>query len=137
MPPTSTPRGSGGSSGILDPPHAVPDQSNSWLNMLEHFFGELTTKRIRRGVFQSVTELIEAIEKYHRHHNAAPTPFVWTATVETIMEKIARVRKDLIRPGQRETLHWFRGFSNKDWSKFRERDHTDKDYLTRSNNSLN
>jgi len=74
--------------------HFTPT-SSSWLNMVERFFGELTTKRIRRGVFRNVPELIQAIEEYIKHHNAAPKPFVWTATVETIMEKVTRARKAL------------------------------------------
>ncbi len=74
--------------------HFTPT-SSSWLNMVERFFGELTTKRIRRGVFRSVPELIQAIENYITYHNAAPKPFVWTATVETIMEKVTRARKAL------------------------------------------
>ena len=74
--------------------HFTPT-SSSWLNLVERFFGELTTKRIRRGVFRSVPELIQAIEEYITYHNAAPKPFVWTATVETIMEKVTRARKAL------------------------------------------
>lgn len=74
--------------------HFTPT-SSSWLNMVERFFGELTTKRIRRGVFRNVPELIQAIEEYIKHHNAAPKPFAWTATVETIMEKVTRARKAL------------------------------------------
>ncbi len=74
--------------------HFTPT-SSSWLNMVERFFGALTTKRIRRGVFRSVPELIQAIEEYITYHNAAPKPFVWTATVDTIMEKVTRARKAL------------------------------------------
>jgi transposase len=74
--------------------HFTPT-SSSWLNLVERFFGELTTKRIRRGVFRSVPELIHAIEEFIKHHNAAPKPFVWTATVETIIKKVARARKAL------------------------------------------
>ena len=74
--------------------HFTPT-SSSWLNLVERFFGDLTTKRIRRGVFRSVPELIQAIEEYINHHNAAPKPFVWTATVETIINKVARARKAL------------------------------------------
>jgi len=74
--------------------HFTPT-SSSWLNLVERFFGELTTKRIRRGVFRSVPELIQAIEEYITYHNAAPKPFVWTTTVETIMEKVTRARKAL------------------------------------------
>ena len=74
--------------------HFTPT-SSSWLNLVERFFRELTTKRIRRGVFRSVPELIQAIEAYITHHNRAPKPFVWTATVETIMAKVHRARRAL------------------------------------------
>lgn len=74
--------------------HFTPT-SSSWLNLVERFFGELTTKRIRRGVFRSVSDLIQAIEEYITHHNTAPKPFVWTATVDTIMKKVTRARKVL------------------------------------------
>ncbi len=72
--------------------HFTPTNS-FWLNLVERFFGELTTKRIRRGVFGSMPELIQAIEEFMTHHNTAPKPFVWTATVETIINKVARARK--------------------------------------------
>ncbi len=74
--------------------HFTPT-SSSWLNLVERFFGELTTQRIRRGVFRSVPELIHAIEEFIKHQNAAPKPFVWTATVETIIKGVARARKAL------------------------------------------
>ena len=57
--------------------HFTPT-SASWLNMVERFFRELTTKRLRRGVFRSLPELIEAITEYLQHYNPRPTPFVWT-----------------------------------------------------------
>ena len=57
--------------------------------MVERFFRELTDKRIRRGVFRSVDELIEAIEDYLSARNDAPTPFVWTKTADAILEKLA------------------------------------------------
>ena len=68
--------------------HFIPT-SSSWLNMVERFFRELTDKRIRRGVFRSVDELIEAIEGYLSARNDAPTPFVWTKTTDAILEKLA------------------------------------------------
>jgi transposase len=81
-------------------PHFVPT-SSSWLNLIERWFGELTGKRIRRGVFVSVPDLIAAIEKYLEVWNANPKPFVWTATVKSIVEKLARCRQTLekIQPG--------------------------------------
>ncbi len=57
----------------------------SWLNMVERFFSEITTKRIRRGSFLSVTALEGAIEEYLQHRNQNPKPFVWTATADDIL----------------------------------------------------
>jgi transposase len=71
--------------------HFIPT-SSSWANMVERFFGELTDKAIRRGVFHSVPDLIAAIERYLETHNENPEPFVWTATAEQILEKIRRGR---------------------------------------------
>lgn len=74
--------------------HFTPT-SASWLNMVERFFRDLTVKSIRRGVFRSVNELIEAIEDHVAAHNAAPKPFVWTATASDILEKVKRGRRKL------------------------------------------
>jgi transposase len=71
--------------------HFIPT-SSSWLNLVERWFREITTKRIRRGVFRSVGQLIEAIEAYIDDNNSAPTPFVWTAKAKDILEKVARAR---------------------------------------------
>src|SRR3989454_10620117 len=57
--------------------HFIPT-SSSWLNLVERWFGEITRKRIRRGAFKSVKELIEAIENYVKTNNQNPKPFVWT-----------------------------------------------------------
>jgi transposase len=78
--------------------HFTPT-SASWLNLVERWFRELTTKRIRRGVFHSVDDLVAAIETYLRETNKNPTPLVWTASVKTILEKIARCKATF------ETLH--------------------------------
>lgn len=74
--------------------HFTPT-SASWLNLIERFFGELTDKRIRRGTFQSVPDLIKAIEAYIAHHNNFPSTFAWTAQVDDILSKVARARKVL------------------------------------------
>ncbi len=58
---------------------------------------EVTDKRIRRGVFRSVPELIAAIQEYMERHNAAPKPFVWTKTAKDILAKVTRARKALDR----------------------------------------
>jgi transposase len=74
--------------------HFIPT-SSSWLNMVERWFREITDKRIRRGVFRSVSELIEAIEAYIEEHNRDPKPFVWTARAEQILAKVKRARAAL------------------------------------------
>jgi transposase len=74
--------------------HFTPT-SSSWLNMVEIFFGRLTDKAIRRGIFHSVPDLIAAIETYLAAHNANPNPFLWTATTEQILEKVRRGRVTL------------------------------------------
>jgi transposase len=74
--------------------HFTPT-SSSWLNLVERWFRELTDKAIRRGVFRSVPELIAAIEQYLQAHNDDPKPFVWTATAESILQKVRRGRVTL------------------------------------------
>jgi transposase len=71
--------------------HFTPT-SSSWLNLVERFFREITSKAIRRGVFHSVNDLIAAIEQYLRVHNDDPVPFVWTATAQEILAKVKRAR---------------------------------------------
>ena len=71
--------------------HFIPT-SSSWLNLVERWFREITDKRIRRGVFRSVEQLIEAIRAYIDEHNDNPTPFVWTAKAQDILEKVRRAR---------------------------------------------
>jgi DNA-binding CsgD family transcriptional regulator/transposase len=71
--------------------HFVPT-SSSWLNLVERWFRDLTDKRIRRGVFNSVAELIAAINAYVEHHNNHPKPFVWTAKAEDIIAKYRRAK---------------------------------------------
>jgi transposase len=66
--------------------HFTPTSSSS-LNMVERFFRDLTDKRIRRGVFRDVKELIAAVEHYIDHHNQAPKPFIWTAKAADILER--------------------------------------------------
>ena len=78
--------------------HFIPT-SSSWLNLVERWFGKLTEKRIRRGSFFSVHELVEAIQGYLEENNRQPKPFVWTASVEKIMAKINRCKAIL------ETVH--------------------------------
>ena len=74
--------------------HFIPT-SSSWLNLVERFFAEITDKRIRRGVFTSVADLKAAIRDYLDHRNADPTPFIWTKSAATILEKEARAHDKL------------------------------------------
>jgi len=71
--------------------HFTPT-SSSWLNLVERWFREITDKRIRRGVFRSVKELIAAIDEYVAKHNQNPQSFTWTAKAENILEKVRRAR---------------------------------------------
>src|SRR5579863_10097 len=72
--------------------HHVPT-SCSWLNLIERWFSELTNKGIRRDSFFSVDELIAAINDFLVAWNENLRPFVWTATVDSIVAKLARCRQ--------------------------------------------
>lgn len=72
-------------------PHFIPT-SSSWLNLVECWFAQLTRKRIRRGVFRSVPDLIQAIQEFLQTHNENPKPFTWTASVQSILEKLERCK---------------------------------------------
>jgi transposase len=74
--------------------HFVPT-SCSWLNLVERFFAKITNKAIRRGTFDSVAELVETIHEYLRVHNRDPKPFKWTASAQTIIDKVKRCRETL------------------------------------------
>jgi transposase len=78
--------------------HYTPT-SSSWLNLVERWFRELTVKRIRRGSFSSLPQLIEAIDEYLKENNREPKPFIWTASVEKILSKVNCCK------GISETLH--------------------------------
>jgi transposase len=71
--------------------HFTPTAS-SWLNMVERWFRDLTDKRIRRGAFTSVANLIQEIERYIHQHNESPKAFSWTAKADEILEKVRRAR---------------------------------------------
>ncbi|MBA2460238.1 MAG: IS630 family transposase [Actinobacteria bacterium] len=78
--------------------HFIPT-SSSWLNLVERWFRELTDKAIRRGVFHSVPELIDAIDDFLQANNQDPKPFLWTASIDSILEKVGRCKAVL------ETVH--------------------------------
>jgi len=69
--------------------------SSSWLNLVERWFRELANKRLRRGSFRNVPELIAVIKQYIEGHNQNPRVFVWSATVGEIMAKIAKCKEAL------------------------------------------
>jgi transposase len=83
--------------------HFTPT-SASWLNMVERFFRDITTERLRRGVFTSVPELVKAIDEYVAHHNKEPKPFIWTKSARDILQKVIRANSRLSSK-QNETLH--------------------------------
>src|SRR6476660_8785575 len=70
--------------------HFTPT-SSSWVNVVERWFKELTDRRLRRGVFTSVGDLIDAIELWAEHWNDDPKPFVWHKTAAEIIETVRRV----------------------------------------------
>jgi transposase len=74
--------------------HFIPT-SSSWLNLVERFFGLITDKALRRGVFTSVTELEEKIQAFIDQHNEKPKPFVWTKSANKILEKVTRAKQAL------------------------------------------
>jgi transposase len=74
--------------------HFIPT-SSSWLNMVERWFREITTKRIRRDSFHSVEQLEAAIQDFIDNHNEDPKPFIWTADLEDILPKIVRAHDAL------------------------------------------
>jgi transposase len=80
--------------------HFVPT-SSSWLNLVERWFRELSDKAIKRGSFVSVPDLRQAIEEFMQAWNENPKPFIWTATVGDIIQKIdrARTKMEQIKPG--------------------------------------
>jgi transposase len=77
--------------------HFLPT-SSSWLNLIERWFAEITRKRIRRGSFRSVKELVGAIQAYLQEHNRDPKKFVWTKDAHTILAKINRCKEALGTP---------------------------------------
>ncbi len=74
--------------------HFTPT-SASWLNLVERLFSELTTRQLRRLAVHSVAELIAAITRYLDRRNENPTPFVWTASVTSILAKVRKAKETL------------------------------------------
>jgi transposase len=74
--------------------HFTPT-SSSWLNQIERWFAEITRKRIRRGTFRSVRDLIKAIKDYVLHYNKNPQSFQWVATASKIIRKVNKYKETL------------------------------------------
>jgi transposase len=74
--------------------HFTPT-SSSWLNLVERWFRNLTQQRLRRGSFHHVKELIHAINAYIDNNNQNPRVFVWSASVEQILAKVAKCKEAL------------------------------------------
>ena len=72
--------------------------------MVERFFRDISERRLRRGVFTSVDELVAAIDEYVVHHNTDPKPFIWTKSARDILQKIIRANSHLSFK-QNATLH--------------------------------
>ena len=70
--------------------HFTPTYS-SWLNQVERWFGIISQQAIRRGSFRGTKELGERIDHFVSHYNKGARPFAWTATADSILEKIARL----------------------------------------------
>lgn len=69
--------------------HFTPT-SASWLNVIERSFRDITTDRLRRGVFTSMQESEAAIDEYVAHHNDNPKPFIWSKNARDILQKVIR-----------------------------------------------
>lgn len=74
--------------------HLTPT-SSSWLNLVERWFAELSRKRLKRGVFRSLNQLIDTIMSAVEQHNDNPTPFRWAATADDIITKFRHARAAL------------------------------------------
>ncbi len=65
----------------------------SWLNLVERLFAEITERCLRRGSWRAVEELEKALREYLDRRNRHPKPFVWVASAELILGKVARLSK--------------------------------------------
>ena len=84
--------------------HFTPT-SSSWLNLVEGWFKLLTERRLRRGTFNSVDQLIDAIELWVEHWNDDPKPFIWKKPAEDILTKVKRGRSALTHHINSATHH--------------------------------
>jgi transposase len=77
--------------------HFVP-KGASWMNAVERWFSEITTKQIRRGSFKSVPALVKAIKEFIESYNEDPRPFVWTKSPDEIVRKVNKIKQLLVTP---------------------------------------
>lgn len=84
--------------------HFTPT-SSSWLNLVEGWFAQLTNKRLKRGAFTSVDELIDAIDLWASHWNDDPQPLVWHTPAKKIIAKVKRGRAALTHQIKSATDH--------------------------------
>ena len=70
--------------------HYTPTYA-SWLNQVERWFGIITQRAIRRGSFSSVKQLTDKINRFVHDYNTKTSPFVWTATADSIIAKVERL----------------------------------------------
>jgi transposase len=77
--------------------HFTPT-SSCWLNLVERSFAEITGKRTHRGAYTSVAELEAAVLAYLDNRNRAPRPFIWTASGQSILDKLHRANQELETP---------------------------------------
>ena len=77
--------------------HFTPTYS-SWMNLVERWFSALTTKKLQRGVHDSVSELAADITNWVDHWNQDPNPYIWTKTADQILDKLARYCTAITQP---------------------------------------
>jgi DDE superfamily endonuclease len=84
--------------------HFTPT-SSSWLNLVELWFRQIGTKRLSRGVFKTLDDLIDAIDDWTDHWNEHGAPFTWTKTADEILAKVRSARGSLERQIKVATDH--------------------------------
>jgi putative transposase len=70
---------------------SIVSRAGSWLNLVERLFALITDKAIRSGSFTSVNQLVQRIDQFVVAHNSNCQPFKWTATADSILEKLHRL----------------------------------------------
>jgi putative transposase len=70
--------------------HYTPTYS-SWINQVERWFGIITQRAIKRGTFRSVKDLVDKIDRFVENYNQNTKPFAWTATADSILQKLGRL----------------------------------------------